>query len=135
MPMERTSMRKISEVLRLKHEKLSNRQIATSCNLSRESVRKYLKRAQEIGLSWPLPTEIDDTVLEQKLFPTEQRLNCSPLPEWSVVHQELKKKGVTLWLLWEEYKAAYPEGFQYTRFCQLYREFSSKLHPTMRQTH
>lgn len=136
MPMERTSMRKIREVLRLKfEEKLSNSKIAISCNISRESVRKYLMRAEQIRLSWPLAADITDTNLEQKLFPTEFLAPSTPLPDWSIVHQELKQKGVTLWLLWEEHKAIYPDSIQYTRFCQLYRQFRDKLHPIMRQIH
>jgi transposase len=136
MPMERTSMRKIREVLRLTYEeKLSTRKISTSCNISREAVRKYVSRAKKAGLTWPLPGEIDDMMLERQLFPTEYLPPRTDLPDCSVVHQELKKKGVTLWLLWEEYKATHPEGIHYTRFCERYREFKDKLHPTMRQTH
>lgn len=136
MTMERISMRKIREVLRLKYTKnLSNPQIGISCNLSRECVRKYIKRAEKAGLTWPLPEEIDDATLEQKLFKVEYRSPHPPLPDWDKVHQELKKKGVTLLLLWEEYKQAYPEGLQYSRFCWLYRDFKSALNPTMRHDH
>lgn len=136
MPMERISMRKIREILRLKHvANLSNSQIALSCNLSRESVRKYLKRAEKAGLSWPLPEEMNDLTLEGLLFKDVNPIPYAPVPDWQVVHQELKKKGVTLFLLWEEYKQIHPSGYQYSRFCELYRHFRSKLHPTMRQTH
>ncbi|MGE0207497.1 MAG: IS21 family transposase [Candidatus Babeliales bacterium] len=134
--MERTSMRKIREVLRLKYESnLSNSKIALSCNLSRESVRNYLARAEQAGLIWPLPEEMDDQLLEQRLFPTEYLSFHELLPDWLKVHEELKKKGVTRWLLWEEYKANYPDGIQYSRFCQLYRAFKNTLQPVMRQTH
>ena len=136
MPMERISMRKIREVLRLKYTaNLSNSQIGTSCNLSKECVRKYVKRAEKAGLSWPLPEEMDDLTLEGLLFKAEYRPPHMPTPDWKVVYQEMKKKGVTLVLLWEEYKQIYPDGLQYSRFCELYRNFRSKLHPTMRQTH
>lgn len=136
MTMERVSMRKIREVLRLKYTKnLSNPQIGISCNLSRECVRKYVKRAEKAGITWPLPEEMDDATLERRLFKVEYRAPNAPLPDWSTVHQELKKKGVTLLLLWEEYKHTYPDGLQYSRFCWLYRNFKSTLHPTMRQTH
>lgn len=136
MTMERISMRKIREVLRLKYTKnLSNPQIGISCNLSRECVRKYIKRAEKAGLTWPLPEGMDDAALEQKLFKLEYRSPHPPLPDWTKVHQELKKKGVTLLLLWEEYKQAHPEGIQYSRFCWLYRDFKSILNPTMRHDH
>ncbi len=136
MPMERTTMRKIKEVLRLKYtHALSYTQIGTSCNLSRECVRQYVKRAEEAGLSWPLPEGIDDIELERRLFKDVAQALQVPHPDWFSVHQELKKKGVTLLLLWEEYKEAHPHGYQYSRFCDLYRSFKSKLHPTMRQTH
>lgn len=136
MPMERTSMRKIREVLRLKYEAhLSNRKIGLSCNISRESVRVYLLRAKLAGLTWPLSEEYDDLALEKQLFPAEHQPAKNPLPDWSLVYQELKKKSVTLWLLWLEYKAIHPTGFSYTRFCQLYRDFKRTLHPTMRQVH
>ena len=136
MTRERITMRKIREVLRLKYTKnLSNTQIGISCNLSHECVRQYLKRAEREGITWPLPESMDDQILEQKLFKAEYRAPQVHLPDWAVVHQEMKKKGVTLLLLWEEYKQIYPDGFQYSRFCELYREFKKKLHPTMRQTH
>lgn len=136
MTMERTTMRKIREVLRLKYTHgLSYPQIGTSCNLSRECVRQYIKRAEKAGLSWPLPEEIDDIELEKRLFKDVDLALQVPHPDWLIVHQELKKKGVTLMLLWEEYKEAYPYGYQYSRFCELYREFKKKLNPTMRQTH
>lgn len=129
-------MRKIKEVLRLKYtHALSNVQIGTSFNLSRECVRQYIKRAEQAGLSWPLPEEMDDAELEKRLFRDANQAAQVPHPDWMVVHQELKKKGVTLMLLWEEYKEVYPHGYQYSRFCKLYRAFRSKLHPTMRQTH
>lgn len=136
MTMERTTMRKIREVLRLKYtHALSNAQIGISCNLSGECVRKYIKRAEQAGLSWPLPESMDDKELESLLFKDVNQALQVPHPDWLVVHQELKKKGVTLMLLWEEYKEVYPHGYQYSRFCELYRAFKSKLNPTMRQTH
>lgn len=136
MTMERITMRKIREVLRLKYtHALSNSQIATSCKLSRESVRQYIKRAEKVGLSWPLPEEMDDIQLEKLLFKEVYQALQVPHPDWVLIHQELKKKGVTLMLLWEEYKGVYPEGYQYSRFCELYRNFKNKLHPRMRQTH
>lgn len=138
MPAARKSMRQIKEVLRQKWGLgCSNRQIAASCGLSRPTVAAYVKRAEAAGLSWPLSDELDDTELEGKLFPpavtmpSEQRA----VPDWSLVHRELKRKGVTLMLLWDEYKAANPEGFQYSWFCEHYRRWAGKLDVVMRQTH
>lgn len=135
MPMERTHMRKIREVLRLKYDcNLNNAQIAQSCNISRETVRKYINRSATAGLSWPLPSDVDDEVLEQRLFPYELKFKRS-LPNWHFVHQELKRKGMTKWLAWEEYKETESNGISYSRFCRLYREFLTTLNPVMRQTH
>lgn len=129
-------MRKIREVLRLKWENgCSIRQIARSCNISHSTVREYLFRAQRAGLTWPLPPELDDTSLESVLFPpTELPLakSRSMLP-MEYIHSELKRKGVTLQLLWYEYKENYPEGYQYSRFCERYRLWVKKLDLCLRQ--
>ena len=107
MPAERLSMRKIREILRLKWEQeLSNRKIAESCVVSRRSVTDYLRRAEAAGLSWPLPPEIGEEQLETMLFSSngEKQRTSGSVPEWPVLHKEYKKKGVTLALLWQEYK-------------------------------
>jgi len=130
-------MRRIREVLRLTAAAHSRRQIAQSCGIARATVAEYVKRTEAAGLSWPLAAELDDAELERKLFPppvaipSEQRA----VPDWSVVHQELKRKGVTLQLLWDEYKAVNPEGFQYSWFCEHYRRWLGKVDVVMRQTH
>ncbi len=136
MPAKRKSMRQIREVLRQKWGLgLSNRQIARGCGLSRPTVADYLRRAIAAGLSWPLSSEIDDEELERKLFPPSMPAVVRPLPDWSVVNQEFKRKGVTLALLWDEYKAVNPEGLQYSGFCQHYRRWLCKVDVVMRQTH
>lgn len=137
MPMERLSMRKIKEVLRLKYEcQLSNVKIASSCQISREAVRKYLLRANKAQLNWPLPLDLDDEAIERLLFPSEFIDKKKPQPNWSDVHNELKKKGVTLWLLWDEYRAGREgDGLGYSRFCFLYRDYQSNIDIPMRQTH
>ena len=137
MPMERTSMKQIREILRLHNEhKLSQRQIAASCAISRESVRKYIHQAIGIKLPWPLPTEMDDEQLEAQLFPTViSTPKQQALPEWKVIHNELKRKGMTLLLLWEEHYQHIPESISYSRFCHHYRVFKNKLEPVMRQYH
>lgn len=131
-------MRQIREVLRQKWALgLSNRQIATGCGISRPTVGEYLKRAEKAGLSWPLPEALDDAELERRLFPPAVTIPAGQRaePDWAVVHRELKRKGVTLTLLWDEYKAANPEGFQYSWFCEHYRAWLGKVDVVMRQDH
>ena len=138
MPAERLSMRKIKEVLRLKHEAgCGNRDIAKSCGIGRTTVSRYLRRAKRAGLSWPLPPYLDETRLDRLLFPPAPLppTGARPEPDWSQVHQELRRKGVTLALLWEEYKAVQALGYQYSWFCDHYREWSGKLGLVMRQDH
>ena len=138
MPRQRLSMRQIHEVLRLKWAAgLSERQIARSLGLSRPTVAAYVRRAQVAGLSWPLPDGLDAATLDQRLFPSSATPAPATrlVPDWATVHHELKRKGVTLFLLWQEYKATTPEGFQYSWFCHAYRAWASKLTLVMRQTH
>ena len=135
--MERLSMRKINEVIRLKWEMgFSNRAIARSCSIGRTTVAEYLHRAAAAGLSWPLP-ELNETELDRKLFPPLPLIpvELRPLPNWPEIHQEIQRKGVTLFLLWEEYRQNNPEGFQYSWFCQHYNQWAGKLDLVMRQTH
>ena len=92
-------MRKIKEVLRLKWAQgLSNRQIAKACGIARPTVAEYLRRVAEAGLAWPLPANLDEATLEQQLFPPPPSLPAQArgVPDWSRVHQALKRKGVTL---------------------------------------
>ena len=138
MPVERLSMRKIKEVLRLKFNcHLNNQAIANSCGIGRTTVREYVFRAARARLSWPLPDELTDSELERLLYPPRLSIPASerPLPNWTEIHRELKRKGVTLQLLWQEYKEAHPEGYQYSRFCDLYRTWASMLDLPMRQNH
>ena len=131
-------MRKVKEVLRLKWASdFSDRKIARSCGIARSTVAEYLRRAEAAGLSWPLPTGLDEAALEQKLFPVSQALPSQrrPVPVWAAINRELKRKSVTLFLLWQEYKECYPEGYQYSQFCHRYREWQSKLDIVMRQEH
>lgn len=137
MAAKRLSMRKIREVLRLKHEfGLSNRDIAKPCSIGRTTVSDYLSRASAGGLEWPLPPEFDDAAVERLLFPPSPPPGFKrPLPDWSEIHLELRRKSVTLMLLWEEYKSVYPEGYQYSQFCELYRRWRGLLKRWMRQDH
>ncbi len=136
--MRRLPMRKIADALRMKAGGLSTRQIAASLNIGQSTVSEYLKRAQRAGLSWPLPDGLDDAALEHHLFAPVGGKTRRGLaePDWAAVHRELKRKGVTLSLIWEEYRAAHPnDGYGYSRFCELYRRWEGRLSPTMRQHH
>jgi len=141
MAKARLSMRKIKEVLRLKyHCALSRRQIAQICQVSRSTVADYLYRAEKAGISWPLPEGLTDPELELKLFPphTATPFAAKPLPDFDYLYQELKahkKFNLTLDLLWREYQEQYPDGYQYSQFCELYRRFQKKLDYCMRQDH
>jgi transposase len=138
MAQERLSMRKIREVLRLKWDcGLSNRAIARSCRIAHSTVSEYVRRAEAAGLSWPLPESLDEDRLFQLLFPPRLR-TCSreiPVPDWAEIHTELKKKSVTLYLLWVEYREVHPDGYGYSQFCALYRKWAERLHPSMRLHH
>lgn len=136
--MERLSMRKIREALRLKFElDLTERQIAQSIQVSRSTIADYVRRFVESGIAWPLPSDLADTLLEAKLFPPKPTLPDAqrPVPNWVLIHQELRKKGVTLFLLWQEHKSIYPDGFRYSWFCNHYRAWAGRLDAVMRQEH
>jgi transposase len=138
MPAERLTMRKTKEVFRLKFDcQLSNRKIAESCLIARSTVAEYLFRFQQAALSWPLPEAMDDARLEELLFPPTVLPPSieRPLPDWLYIHSELRRKGVTLSLLWQEYKAQHPTGYQYSQFCYWYRQWAKKIDPVMRQEH
>lgn len=131
-------MRRIKEVLRLHHEtKLSAREIARSIQVARSTIKEYLLRAQRAGLSWPLPFDLDEASLEHLLFPCPCLIapEKRQMPSLDYLHQELKRKGVTLQLLWHEYKQSNPEGYQYSQFCQLYHQWTEKLDPCLRQSY
>jgi len=131
-------MRKIREVLRLKWQNgCRNKQIAISCDIARSTVREYIGRAQEAGLSWPLDPELNDSVLEDMLFPVKEAGSAleRQMPSKEYLFRELKKKSVTLQLLWYEHKQANPDGYQYSQFCNLYRQWVKKLDVTLRQEH
>ena len=131
-------MRKIKEVLRLRFElKLDQRQIARSCSIAASTVHEYLRRAEAAGLSWPLPEDWNDDRLEAKLFRyTERRRPEKSAPDFAAIHEQLRThKHLTLQLAWEEYREANPEGYRYSRFCELYHRWRKKLDIIMRQQH
>ena len=137
MAAKRLSMRKIKEVLRLRAEGLSDRAIARSLAVPRTTVRRYRQRAEAAGVGWPLPEGLTESALEAKLFPPPPPVgrHVRAEPDWKEVHQELRRPGVTLQLLWLEYKTEHPSGFQYSRFCDLYRAWKGSLDPVLRQAH
>ena len=136
MPQERLPVRKIREVIRLHHEaELSNRAIARVCKISNSTVGEYLVRAEQAGFSWPLPEGLDDAALYQGLFPEKSKGSKSkrPIPNWEDVHRELSKRGVTLTLLWQEYREKHPlDGYGYTQFRLYYQRWNKSRTGTMR---
>ncbi len=131
-------MRKIKDVLRLKLDaKLSHEQIARSLGLSKGVVTKYVGLAAAAGLSWSQIQSCDDVTLERQLLVAPQRPRTQVQPDYARVHHELRRKGVTLMLLWEEYQAEHAEHhtYRYSQYCEKYRQFTRRLKRSMRQTH
>jgi len=132
----RLPMRQLRELLRLKYEaRLPQRAIAQACGVGLGTVTAYLQRATAAGLSWPLPADLDDSALEARLFQRAALVPDRAVPVWAEVHQELKRPGVTLALLWQEYRAIHPEGYAYSQFCARYRQWRRAVRPSMRQVH
>ena len=123
--------------MRLKSAGLTQREIAASVGVGRTTAGAYLDRAKRAGLSWPLPDDLDDEALELRLFPSTgvTRSKSRPEPDFRHIHRELRKRSVTLMLLWEEYRAIHTDGLGYSQFCERYRYWKGRLSPTMRQTH
>ena len=131
-------MRKIREVLRLKHEVgLSNRAIARACRVSNSTVGEYVKRAEQAGLVWPLPSELGEEELYRELFPEGEAAKTAerPQPDWETVHRDLARKGVTLQLLWQEYREKHPDGYGRSQFCEHYQRWNQTHTMSMRLPH
>ena len=131
-------MRKIKDVLRLRFgSQLSIRQVAAAVKLSTGATQHLIKQAEQLGLGWPLPAQLSDIELEQQFYP--QRHNAQSrfqMPDWCVVHQELKRKGMTLQLLWEEYCQAHEgHSYSYSQYTERYRQWRKKQKRSMRQIH
>jgi transposase len=140
VPERRLPMRKIREILRLHHEaQLSERQIADACHVGKGTVQRYLERFAAANLAWPPPDTLDDTQLEHLLFPPQPAAPAGqprPQPDFVHVHRELKSnRHVTLQLLWQEFKEQYPEGVNYSWYCEQYRQWTRHLDVVMRQEH
>jgi hypothetical protein len=117
---------------------MSQRAVARSLNLAQGTVSKYLNRTRRAGLTWALPPELDDDVrLENRLYPPPSDLPSEqrPRPDWTVVHRELRRPGVTLMLLWEEYCDTASDSVSYAWFCERYKEWTGRLKLSLRQVH
>src|ERR1700693_252191 len=133
-------MRKIKEVLRLRLELgLGQREIARSCSISQGAVHSYLKKAAAAGVCWPLPEGWDERRVEQALFGDQRPIEPSrerTFPDFAALHQQLQQhRHLTRQLVWEEYRQAHPEGYGYSRFCELYQRWRGKQNVVLRQEH
>src|SRR3984893_4090951 len=139
MRAERVAMRRAREIIHLKFSAcVPTREIARRLDIAASTVRETLRRLESTGLNWPLPDDMTDGKLETALYTnrgTKQGHRRHAEPDWPTVHRELKRKHVTLLIVWDEYIAENPGGYSYSRFCELYRAFESRLPITMRQTH
>jgi transposase len=138
MTQEKLSVRKIREILRLKYEVgLSNRAIARACCISNSTVGEYVVRARRAGLVWPVTEERSEEELYQQLFPEVKRPQMveRPMPDWEEMHRELSRRGVTLQLLWQEYRASYPDGYGYTQYREHYQRWNQAHTTSMRLPH
>lgn len=137
MPRKRTQMKRIKDVLRLKIDVgLSHRDIAKCTQLGPSTVSEIISRFKRSGLSWPLPNALDDKALETKLYQGKATNKGKRLPDFSNMHQELKRTGMTKLLLWEEYCEIEPEtAYRYTQYCEHYQRWLKKQKRSMRQLH
>jgi transposase len=130
-------MRKIIDVLRLSAGGMSKRKISASLGISATAAGECIRRARRAGVGWPLPQGLAEDALERRLYPppAETAKDRRPQPDWAAMSRELRRPGVTLQLLWEEYRAADPDGYGISRFCELFRRWEARVSPTMRQSH
>lgn len=131
-------MRTIRELLRLAlSDQISDRDIGRSLHISHPTVKKYVEAIQSAGLNWAKIEQMDDKALQSIIESARGRRTDinRPRPDYAYVHQELKKRGVTLYLLWQEYKQANPDGYQDTQFRKYYYDFAKKIDVTLRQHH
>ena len=131
--MRRTDMLKAREIMRLERAGLSLRDIAKSCSCGKTTVSEVLARAKKVKISWPI--DLSDKELMSRLYPPALKPPTLPEPDMEYVFYEMKKKAVTLMLLWEEYKEKYPHGLMYSQFCSRYRDFKNTNRLTMHIDH
>jgi transposase len=139
MPAKRQlTMRQIRRLLRLQHEGAATREIGRVLGVARSTVQDALKRAEAAGVSWPLADDVTDEVLTERLFArTRSAVGARrrPEPDWALLIRELRRPGVNMTVLWEEYRDSCPDSYGYSRFCDLLRGFERRLSPVMRQHH
>jgi transposase len=141
MANRRLPVRKVKEVLRLKYDcGLSEREIAHSCQVARSTVADYLMKAKAAGLGWPEAVALSEAQVDERLFPVQRipRSIQRPPPDCKYIYDQLRtyhKFNLTLSQLWIEYKEKTPDGYQYTQFCDIYRNWRGKLDYVMRQEH
>lgn len=132
------TMRQLRRITRLHHEGTSAREIARAVGVARSAVQDALKRAGAAKLAWPLPDDVRDEDLEGRLFARPiggigSGARKRPEPDWGHLVGELRRPAVTMVILWGEYRQAFPEGYGYSRFCELLRAYQQRLPPIMRQ--
>ena len=139
MPAKRElSMRQLRHLLRLRHDGVSAREIGRRLGVARSTIQDNLKRAAAAGLAWPLADDVTDEALETRLYGragVTQGQRRRAEPDWAALARELKRPGVTMTILWEEYREVHSEGYGYSRICDLLRGFERRLTPVMRQHH
>ena len=138
MPAPRIAMRKIRDVLRLKLDaRLSHEQIAAALGLSKGVVTKYAGLAAAAGMDWAAVRELDESALERRLLAAPHKPSEFVQPDYGRVHHELRRKGMTLMLLWEEHRAEHAgsQTYSYSQYCENYRRFAKRLKRSMRQVH
>jgi len=137
MAHRRKSVRKIKETIRLHEAGFNKKQIAGSVTTSRKTVRKYIERVESLGLTYAEIEKMTPKQLYARLFPVkpEDGRGLKPRPDWQIIYNDMKKKSVTLALLWEEYIDVYPDGYRYSQFCHNYGLWRKKLDISMRQDH
>ena len=137
MAQRRLSMRKIREVLRLRHVLgKSQREISKSLGIGKTSVQEHIRRAEAAGISWPVPDDMTEEKLERRLYPgmAPERMAGNEIP-FGYIYEELRRPHVTMALLWEEYKRDNPSGYQYSWFCEQVRHYLGRMNYSMRQEH
>lgn len=135
-------MRQLRRILRLQHEGNSTRDIVRVTGIARTTVQRALERSKAAELVWPLSDDVSDEVLEERLYGGSGKsvgfgagVRKRQEPDWAELVRELRRPAVTMVILWEEYRKIWPDGYAYSRFCELLREFQQRLSPVMRQHH
>lgn len=131
-------MRAIREILRLSCDRhLTYRGIEQALEVSHGTVAQVIQRFQAAEAVWPWGPDVDDGPRERWLYPGNRgRPKTRPEPDWAPVHQELRsRRHVTLQLLWQEYRQAHPDGYQYTQFCEHYRRYRARVDLVLRKVY